>query len=129
GSDNFAPANRFGFFPSIGVGWIVSNEHFFENIKNTISHFKLRYSYGVSGNAAVNDPNSRFLYLSRFAREGSGYVFGDPGSTRTFTGYVEDQIGSNVRWESSYRHNLGIELNFFNNELSLITELFKEDRN
>ncbi|HMR20221.1 MAG TPA: SusC/RagA family TonB-linked outer membrane protein, partial [Sphingobacterium sp.] len=128
GSDNFAPANRFGFFPSIGVGWIASNEPFFSNLKETISHLKFRYSYGVSGNAAVNDPNNRFLYLNRFTKEGSGYVIGAPGTTRTLTGYIEEQIGANVRWESSYRHNLGIEVNFFNNELSLITELFQEER-
>lgn len=128
GSDNFAPSNRFGFFPSIGVGWIVSNEPFFENINGTISHLKLRYSYGVSGNAGVNDPSSRFLYLNRFARGGGSYLIGEPGSGRTYTGYVEDQIGYDVRWESSYRHNLGIEVNFFNNELSVITELFQEDR-
>ncbi|MBL1411489.1 SusC/RagA family TonB-linked outer membrane protein [Sphingobacterium faecale] len=128
GSDNFAPANRYGFFPSIGVGWIASNEQFFSDLKNTISHLKFRYSYGVSGNAAVNDPNNRFLYLNRFARESTEYAIGDPGSQRTYKGYNESQIGGNVRWESSYRHNLGIEINFFNNELSLITELFKEDR-
>lgn len=128
GSDNFAPANRYGFFPSIGVGWIASNEKFFANLKNTISHLKFRYSYGVSGNAAVNDPDNRFLYLNRFARESTSYTIGDPGSQRTYTGFYESQIGGNVRWESSYRHNLGIEINLFNNELSLITELFKEDR-
>lgn len=128
GSDNFAPVNRYGFFPSIGVGWVASNERFFEKIKGTVSHLKFRYSYGVSGNAAVNDPESRFLYLTRFAQESGGYVFGDPGSTRTLRGFAETQIGADVRWESSYRHNLGVEVNFFNNELSLITELFQERR-
>ncbi len=128
GSDNFAPTNRFGFFPSVGLGWLVSNEEFFKGASNSISHLKLRYSYGVSGNAGVNDPNNRFLYLSRFAKEGSGYAFGEPGSSKTYTGYLEEQVGSNVRWESSYRHNLGLEMNLFHNELQLIVELFREDR-
>ncbi|TDQ73465.1 TonB-linked SusC/RagA family outer membrane protein [Sphingobacterium yanglingense] len=128
GSDNFAPANRFGFFPSVGLGWLVSNEKFFEGVSNHVSHLKLRYSYGVSGNAGVNDPNNRFLYLSRFAKESGGYAFGEPGASKEYKGYYEDQIGANVRWESSYRHNLGIEINFFQNELQFIAELFKEDR-
>jgi len=128
GSDNFAPTNRFGFFPSVGLGWLVSNEGFFQNALSSISHLKVRYSYGVSGNAGVNDPNNRFLYLSRFAKESGGYAFGEPGSSKTYTGYLEEQIGANVRWESSYRHNLGLEMNMFQNELQLIVELFREDR-
>ncbi|PST81998.1 SusC/RagA family TonB-linked outer membrane protein [Pedobacter yulinensis] len=127
GSDNFVPSKRFGFFPSIGAGWIVSNEKFFENLKEVIPHFKLRYTYGVSGNAALSDPNFRFLYLTTIG-EGGGYTFGEPGSTQGLTGYFESRIGGEVQWESSYRQNLGIELNFLKNDLQIIAELFKEDR-
>lgn len=127
GSDNFDPNNRFGLFSSVGLGWNVSNERFFEPLKEVVNHFKLRYSYGTSGNASLQNSNFRFLYLSQFGTSGE-YTFGSPGSTRTFTGYNETLIGSPVSWETSYRHNLGIELNFLNNELQLITELFKEDR-
>lgn len=128
GSDNFAPANRYGFFPSVGFGWLVSNEKFFKGLDNIVSHLKFRYSYGISGNAGVNNPNNRFLYLSKFARESSGYILGDPGASQTYTGYYEEQVGADVRWESSYRHNLGIEMHLFKNELQMIVELFKENR-
>ena len=131
GSDNFTPDNRYGLFASIGAGWLVSNEKFFEPIKSVIPHFKLRYSYGSSGNASLNNPELRFLYLTQFERENPdsyGYSFGVPGSQRTYRGYVEKLLRGDVTWETSYRHNIGVELNFLNNDLQVIAELFKEDR-
>lgn len=130
GSDNFTPSNRYGLFSSIGAGWLVSNESFFEPLKSIIPHFKLRYSYGSSGNASLNSPDTRFLYLSQYEREADGYdySFGVPGSQRTYRSYVEKLLRGEVTWETSYRHNIGLELNFFNNELQFIAELFKEDR-
>ncbi|SEN69012.1 TonB-linked outer membrane protein, SusC/RagA family [bacterium A37T11] len=127
GSDNFIPSKRYGFFPSIGAGWIVSNEAFFKPLNEFVSHFKLRYTYGLSGNAAVNDADLRFLYLTTIGDSG-GYTFGEPGSTRAYTGYNESRIGGDVHWESSKRQNLGIELNFMHDELQLVVELFKEKR-
>ncbi len=127
GSDNFVSSERYGFFPSFGAGWIVSREKFFEPLSNVISHFKLRYSYGLSGNAGVNDPNLRFLYLTTIGDNG-GYTFGAPGSQRGYVGYNESRIGGDVRWETSYRQNLGIELNFLDDDLSLVVELFQEKR-
>ena len=128
GSDNFTPDNRYGLFASLGAGWVVSNEAFFEPIKAVIPHFKLRYSYGSSGNASLNSPDHRFLYLTQYQQSGDGYSFGLPGSQRHYTGYVEKLMRGDVTWETSYRHNLGVEINLFNNELQFIAELFKEDR-
>jgi TonB-linked SusC/RagA family outer membrane protein len=127
GSDNFVPSKRYGFFPSIGAGWIVSNESFFEPIKDVISHFKLRYTYGISGNASNGRPDLRFLYLTTIGT-GYNYTFGEPGSTRGYNGYGESRIGGDVKWENSFRQNLGIELNFLRDDLQFIVELFKEDR-
>lgn len=127
GSDNFIPSKRYGFFPSLGGGWLVSNEAFFERLKEAISHFKLRYTYGVSGNAALSNPEYRFLYLSTIGN-GSSYTFGEPGSTTAPVGYIESLIGGDVQWENSYRQNLGIEMNFLKNDLELIVELFNERR-
>ena len=129
GSDNFVPSKRYGLFPSIGAGWIVSKESFFEPVKDVISHFKLRYTYGISGNSSnnINTPDLRFLYLTTIGT-GYGYTFGEPGSTRSYDGYGESRIGGDVKWESSYRQNLGIELNFLKDDLQFIIELFKERR-
>ncbi|QOD62345.1 TonB-dependent receptor [Polaribacter haliotis] len=127
GSDQFVPSERYGFFPSFGAGWLVSNEKFFKPIENIVSYMKLRYSFGQSGNAAVSDPNLRFLYLSRLGDSG-GYTFGSPGATRGFTGFNEQLIGGNTKWETTYKQNLGIEVSFLNNDLDLIVELFNERR-
>lgn len=128
GSDNFVDSERYGFFPSFGAGWIISKEKFFEPLSNVVSHLKLRYSYGLSGNAAVDNPNLRFLYLTTIGR-GGGYTFGAPGSQRQFTGFNESRIGGDVRWETSHRQNLGVEVNFLDDDLSLVVELFQEKRN
>ncbi|HMP91235.1 MAG TPA: TonB-dependent receptor [Phnomibacter sp.] len=124
GSENFAPGSRFGFFPSVGLGWVVSGEKFFEPLRDVITHFKLRYSYGLSGNS---NTGARFLFLTQI-NSGNGYTYGSPGSQQTFGGLQEGQVGSNVTWETSFRHNLGIEVNTLKNNLKLIVELFQERR-
>jgi TonB-linked SusC/RagA family outer membrane protein len=124
GSENFTPNSRYGLFPSVGTGWVVSNEKFFDPISKIFSHFKLRYSYGLSGNSNTAD---RFLFLTQI-NTGNGYTYGVPGSTIGYGGLQEGQVGSDVTWETSKRHNLGIELSAFHNELQLIVELFKERR-
>ena len=124
GSENFTPNSRYGLFPSVGTGWVVSNEKFFDPISKIFSHFKLRYSYGLSGNSNTAD---RFLFLTQI-NTGNGYTYGVPGSTIGYGGLQEGQVGSDVTWETSKRHNLGIEVSAFHNELQLIVELFKERR-
>ncbi|MGX5818662.1 SusC/RagA family TonB-linked outer membrane protein [Chitinophaga lutea] len=127
GSENFSPRNRFGFFPSAGVGYIVSNEAFYGSLKNILPYFKLRYSYGLTGNGGFS---TRFLYLTQLSKTAaSGYQFGIPTSlSPAYSGYQESQIATDPTWETSYRHNLGIELGFFNNDLKIVTELFREMR-
>ncbi|WP_207513971.1 SusC/RagA family TonB-linked outer membrane protein [Longitalea luteola] len=128
GSENFSPANRYGFFPSFGVGWIVSSEPFFKPMTDVLSYFKLRYSYGLTGNAGYN--NNRFLYLDMLTKTSSGvYQFGTPSSlSPNYGGYTLSQIATDASWETSYRHNLGVEMNFLNNDLKLIAEVFRERR-
>lgn len=124
GSENFSPKDRYGFFPSVGAGWVVSNEKFFDKISDVINHFKLRYSYGLSGNS---NTGSRFLFLTQI-NSGGGYTYGNPGSQTSPGGLQEGQVGSNVTWETSKRHNIGIEINTLHNNLQLVVELFKERR-
>lgn len=128
GSDNFSPEHRYGFFPSFGVGWVVSQEPWWNRIfSKAIPYFKLRYSHGRSGNATLTNPDLRFLFLDTY-EETDGYSFNMVG-TQNFNGYRERRIGGDVRWETSLIQNLGIEMNFFNNELRMILELFRERRN
>ncbi len=127
GSENFAPDNRYGFFPSYGVGWVVSKEKFFDGLSDVIDYFKIRYSFGHAG---FSDPGqgNRFLYLTNIA-SGTGYTFGVPTATTTFGGFQEALIGNNkVQWEDAARHNLGVEINLLRNSLQLVAEVFKEHR-
>lgn len=127
GSENFSPDNRFGFFPSAGVGYIISNEKFYEPFKDIMPYFKLRYSYGLTGNGGFS---TRFLYLTQLAKTtATGYQFGTPTAlSPAYSGYAESQIATDPSWETSYRHNLGIEMNFLKNDLKIVTELFREMR-
>ena len=65
GSERFAESHRWGFFPSAGMAWLISNERFMEKYASTISNLKLRYSYGLVGNDQIGSPEDRFFYLSQ----------------------------------------------------------------
>src|SRR5699024_10534048 len=73
GSENFAPDNRYGFFPSVGAGWVVSQEQFFEPLQDLFQLFKFRFSYGLVGNSRIS--GRRFAYIATVANA-SGYTFG-----------------------------------------------------
>lgn len=121
GSENFAPNNRYGFFPSFAAGWVVSNEEFFAPLKSTINYLKFRYSDGKVGAASGA---GRFAYLSRVEDGQPGYDFGeDPQYT---SGIRETYYGSDVTWATSRKRDLGIEVNAFNNSLKIIFDLFKD---
>ncbi|MRG48276.1 SusC/RagA family TonB-linked outer membrane protein [Chitinophaga sp. SYP-B3965] len=124
GAENFTPKRRYGFFPSFGVGWVVSNEAFFDPYKNAISYLKFRYTYGLTGNS---NTGNRFLFLTRINTAG-GFTFGNPGSQVSYNGYEEGLAGSEVSWETGKRQNLGIEIKVLKDRLSLIVDLFKEHR-
>ncbi|UOE46529.1 TonB-dependent receptor [Mucilaginibacter sp. SMC90] len=131
GSENFAPGHRFGFFPAVSAGWIMSNEHFIKDNSSLsfIDQIKLRGSYGLVGNDKIG--LSRFLYLSTWV-QGSGYIFGINGDNNRFDnkGYLEGQAGNTLlTWERSKKLNLGLDLSFWKGALALSADVFKERRN
>ncbi|WP_308992398.1 TonB-dependent receptor [Mariniflexile litorale] len=122
GSENFAPSNRYGFFPSLAFGWVASNEKFFEPISNTISYLKIRYSDGLVGDESGA---GRFAYLDRVDQAGGfGYTFGENATGQD--GIRETYYGVDVAWSESRKQDLGIEMNLFDNKLQLIFDVFKE---
>ena len=124
GSENFAPDKRFGFFPSGAVGYMISNEDFWENILPTVNILKLKASYGLIGNDQIR--GRRFAYYSEMLSSGS-YTFGE-GGNRTLTGIsVGYQGNPNVSWETAYKSNLGIEVEFFR-ALNIKVDYFDEHR-
>lgn len=125
GSENFEKGKKFGLFPSVSAGWVVSREDFFDRFSHTVSFLKLRASYGVVGNDNIGIPNRRFPYLTQIGG-GNTTGFGLNGTLRS--GRTENQIGvENLTWEKSYKTNLGLEVGLFNT-VNLIVDLFKEKR-
>lgn len=128
GSENFAKGQRFGLFPAASLGWIVSEEKFFERIKDVVSTLKLRGSYGIVGNDRVSD-NSRFLYLpDKYLISSGNYSFGTNTSTLV-PGAAESTKGNpNVTWETSAKQNYGLDARFLSDRLSFNFDYFIEHR-
>jgi TonB-linked SusC/RagA family outer membrane protein len=130
GSERFARHERFGFFPSVGVAWTVSNEKFYpEKLTGFLPKFKLKATYGLVGNDAIGKLQDRFYYLSKVEMNSTGrsYAFGyDFNHTIngvSMTRYANDEI----TWEISRKMNLGVEMNLFN-KLDFIADFYTEDR-
>ncbi|CAN5825862.1 TonB-dependent receptor [soil metagenome] len=125
GSENFAPSNRYGFFPSLGVGWVVSNEKFYEPFKNIFQFLKVRYSNGVVGAAGGG---RRFGYLTLVSDQADGYTFGNGVNNTGYGGVSITDYGTDVKWARSHKQDLGIELKTLDSKVSLVVDYFKEHR-
>ena len=123
GSENFSPEKRFGFFPAFGLGWAISNEAWWESLQETVSYFKVRYTDGLVGTDAVT--GRRFMYLDQMASV-DGYRFGDQNNG--VGGWGFSKYGANVGWSTSRKQDLGVDLKFFKDNLSLTLDIFKEHR-
>ena len=127
GSEKFDQGHRWGFFPSIGVGWQVSNESFWsEGLKKIIPKLKLKGTYGMVGNDAIGA--DRFFYLSDVSIGGgrsytTGYEFINTKSGVKINNYANPS----VTWELAYKTNIGIELGLFSG-FEAIIDLFHERR-
>ncbi|MCF3112160.1 TonB-dependent receptor [Niabella sp. CC-SYL272] len=125
GSEDYAPSRRFGFFPSFGVGWVLSNEKFFEPLSNVFQFFKLRYSNGIAGAPGTG---LRFGYLTLITTGARGINFGLPGNSTGISGINISQYGADVSWATAHTQDLGLEFNVFNNKLSFVLDYFKSYR-
>ena len=126
GSENFAKGHRFGFFPSIALGWLLSEEHFMEPYKQQLSKFKIRASVGSVGNDDIGG-SRRFAYLTTINSNAPGYNFGYEGGTY-FSGVQEGEVGvQDLTWERSLKANVGLEMGLFN-AFDLQFDIFKERR-
>ena len=129
GSEKFAENHRYGFFPSAGIGWVVSNEAFFSFLKPVISNLKLKATYGLVGNDAISDPSDRFFYLSDVnLNDGSrAYTFGEDFGVY-YPGFVINRYPNpSVTWEVSQKTNYGIEMELFK-RINLQADYFTEHR-
>lgn len=127
GSERFYTNNRFGFFPSAGLAWTVSNEKFFEPLKPTISNLRVRGTYGLVGNDQIGRPEDRFFYLSNVDMDAGGAVFGrDNGYSRTGV-TVTRYSNTDITWEQAEKLNVAVELGLFG-KVDIQADFFKEHR-
>lgn len=125
GKNVFAPKNRWGFFPGAAFAWRLSDEDFMKETKNWLSNAKMRLSYGEVGNARVGSywrqdytfetGSNRLIYIGEAAQ----------GSLRTSSTLKNE----NLTWETTVSANLGLDLGFFNQRLTLSVDAYKIDTN
>lgn len=128
GSDQFAPENRFAFFSSGGLNWIVSNEKFMKNV-HFIDQLKLRASIGQTGSDNVG--GQRFLYLTQWAYGGQSRMgtTGEAAELSPYNWYREASVGNpNIQWEQAQKMNIGTDFEFFNGFLSGKFDVFRDKR-
>lgn len=114
GSERFAANHRFGFFPSIGLGWHVSNEKFFEPLKDVVTNLKFRMTYGLVGNDQIGRDEDRFFYLSNVnaGDDNRGYHWG-LNQSHYVPGYsISRYANEEISWEKSKVLNYGMDLSF-----------------
>ncbi|QNA45656.1 SusC/RagA family TonB-linked outer membrane protein [Lacibacter sediminis] len=132
GSERFAKNNRFGFFPSAGVAYRISNEKFFNPLKKVITDLKFRATYGLVGNDQIGNINDRFFYLSNvnlndggfgasFGRNDGAGTYGRPGVS------ISRYANEGITWEQSRSMNLGMDMKLFY-DLTLTVDVYKQWR-
>jgi TonB-linked SusC/RagA family outer membrane protein len=129
GSERFDKNHRFGFFPSAGGAWLISNENFWANMKPVVNKLKLRYSYGLIGNDQIGSALDRFFYLSEVNMndEGRAAVFGQEYNRRYSGITINRYANPYISWEESYKQNFALELGI-KDDLNLVAEYFTEKR-
>ena len=122
GSSRFPKGHRWGFFPSFSVGWRLSEEPFWEKVKPYVSNAKLRFSYGTLGNQQV----SNYYYWETLdTGQLSGYTF--DGITNASYASAASPVSSSLTWETVVTSNLGIDLGFLRNRLTIGADFFIRD--
>lgn len=129
GSERFAPGSRYGFFPSLGLAYHVSNEDYWSSLSDAVSDFKLRFTYGLVGNDAIGNIEDRFFYLSTVNLNDNNYgaAFGEQFGYYRPGVFTERYANPNIGWEESEQLNIGVDLEFFN-ALDITVDAFKQKR-
>ena len=127
GSERFSSDHRFGFFPTIGAGWVISGEEFFKNATTIVDYLKLRASFGFVGNDAIG--NQRFFYLSDVNLNGGGNYaqFGLNNGYQRDGVFIRNYENPDVTWETSRQVNVALEATFLQN-LTVIAEVYNQYR-
>ena len=122
GSCNFAKGNRWGVFPSLSAGWVVSNEPWMESTKDWLSFFKVRGSWGQNGNCSI----SNFQYTGVITLDGS-YDFTYDQMSSSVAAYPQNIANSKLSWETSEQLSLGFDSRYFKSRLGVIFDWYRKD--
>lgn len=128
GTENFAKGKRFGFFPAVALGWNISQEQFWKNIKPYVYNLKLKASYGLVGNDQIG--SERFIYLPEINLQNKDlwYQTGYGNNTQTHKGPTYDRYeNSKITWEVGEKINFGVELGLLDG-LDINVDFFRETR-
>ncbi|WP_266367562.1 SusC/RagA family TonB-linked outer membrane protein [Tellurirhabdus rosea] len=119
GSDIFPPATRYGFFPGVMLGWVVSEENFLKNSVPALNYLKLRGSWGQLG----NDQIATYQYLSTYGFR--SYIIGNVETKTLFEARVPNE---NITWEVANNANVGLEGQLFNGKINFEFDVFSNKR-
>jgi TonB-linked SusC/RagA family outer membrane protein len=126
GSSNFARGHRWGIFPSVAAGWVVSSEPWMEGTKSVLDYLKLRASWGQNGNCNVD--NFQYLATVAIGPDNGGYAFGHGALENWQTGSYADKLANaDISWETSEQIDLGFDARFFNNRLNLTFDWYQKN--
>lgn len=124
GSSQFSKDNRWGWFPSASLGWNISDEVFWQSVKKVVNTFKIRASYGETG----NDRFTRYTHTA-VVESSQDYVFGTGDNQKQVLGNTQlGYANEDVKWETSIEKNVGVDLNFFRNKLQLTADIYQSDK-
>jgi TonB-linked SusC/RagA family outer membrane protein len=132
GSERFASNHRYGFFPSFGVGYRISEEKFFKDHVHFVDNLKLRATYGLVGNDQIGSVDERFFYLSNVNLNDAGYgaSFGKNTGVAPYSRNgvsISRYQNNNIGWEISKSLNLGLDLTLFHN-LDITVDVYRQIR-
>jgi TonB-linked SusC/RagA family outer membrane protein len=124
GSSNFAEGNKWGYFPSVSAGWVMSNEAFMESTQQVMDFFKLRASWGQNGNQAID----RFQYVAPIQFTNATYGFGSAeGATTQVNGsYPNRASNPKLKWETSEQYDFGFDARFLKSKLSVNFDVYQK---
>ncbi|WP_207535159.1 SusC/RagA family TonB-linked outer membrane protein [Desertivirga arenae] len=123
GSSRFAKGNRWGYFPSVAAGWVVTGENFLSTTTNWLDYLKLRASWGQVGNQNID----YFQYLQTVQFSNANYTFGNTEGALS-RGAYPDRLGNpNVKWETSEQTNVGLDSRFLKGKISLTADYYVKD--
>jgi TonB-linked SusC/RagA family outer membrane protein len=121
GSSNFSKGNRWGYFPSVSAGWVVTNESFSESARDIVDFLKIRASWGQNGNSKI----ANFHYLSLISMDATAaYSFGNNVEAQQTGGYALRLPNPDVTWETSEQFDLGIDARFLNARLGVVLDYY-----